>query len=447
MRAAEASHARGVLLFALALPLSVGLALLAPPAVSLAQGCTGGSAEGWANLPTGWHSVTADTTAGATLPSDAVFVLRGQLRGLDESAALAAASVQVKDAGGASVPGTLALIDRLEVEVGLADLRRAALVWRPAAPLTPAVKYEVWWTVGGQSSSTELVVAAASEAPAPAEIDTLEHAEVMALSGPYVQCGVPANCGGGTIQLTFHSSTTRQKGIHVVVSPGTAAANASYQQFELGAVPGKGTLVGLPRRALAISSAAAVANKVALSAAFGESLAEYCVRLVTTDLRNGSTTESEPLCVTSSSTPVDAASWWESAISSCLEPPPPELEDIWCKHHPSALTCGGSGEGGTSGSGGSSAKPDTESSGCACAAPVPTARGALWLGALWLGALALGVRRRQQGRFLVGPSVDDVEVEGHDGHSLRDRGAHPDDHELDARSGQPDQQRQCVVSE
>lgn len=399
--ATRISHLRGAVLFALALPLSVGFALIAPQTVSVAQGCTGGSAEAWSHLPAGWHYVTADASAGATLPANAVFVLRGRLRGLDESAALATANVEVKDGTGAVVTGSLALIDRLAIEVGLADLRSAALVWRPAAPLTPGEKYAVSWNVDGMSGSGELVVGATSEAPTPAQVDSFAYAEVTALSGPYVQCAVPANCGTGTIQLTFHASTTREQGVSAVIQPGASAANASYQLFELGAVPGKGTLAGLPRRALSIASAAAVANKHALSAAFSDALPEYCVRLVATDLRTGDTTQSDPLCVLSSGTPADAAEWWEGAIAMCVEPPPAELRDVWCEHHENALSCGGPGEGGSSGAGGgssagnagSSAKPDSASSDCACAAPGRSSSDAFWLGVVVLGGLAVGLRR------------------------------------------------------
>lgn len=48
---------------------------------------------------------------------------------------------------------------------------------------------------------------------------------------------------------------------------------------------------------------------------------------------------------------------------------------------------------------------------------------------------------------VVGSPMDDVEVEGHRGNALRHSCAHPDDDELDAGTGQPDQQRLSIISE
>ncbi len=334
-------HLRGALVFGLALPLCVGAALLSPRAVSSADACTGGN-PGFSGTNPGWWALYPNEDP--AMPSDGVVVVAGSLKGLSEAEAVASAEVSVTaDAsGGTNVPGDFSLLDHLRIPVGGVTSRDAALVFRPSAPLAPGT-YRVH--VGKYLTKQLTVTAAAASGPALPALSS-SFVTVPELSGAVLSCPSDGNCGQ-KLSLQLPAGLSRRKGIHVSFDVPLGSTTRSLL-FELVPVAGKGTPIFPPARTVVVAPPGWLYGKNrTLVQGFSDDLPEYCVRVAMTDLRDGATTESAPVCVKSGAPQHDYADQWFKSVQSCTSPPAPPLTSIWCQAHANAVECGGTGTGGT----------------------------------------------------------------------------------------------------
>ena len=296
------SHRRGALLFGLALPVCIVAALLAPQTMSSALGCTGG-VLGYSGTP-GWWGMSFNAQ---TIRSDGVVVLRGAVNGLSAQEAYAAAQVSVTTTSGGDVAGTTTLIDDLGVPVGGVTSRAAALVFRPSAPMAPG-EYTIH--VG---TRTALLRVLSGTIPAP-KLATFSSKFVTAaeLAGPVVTCPARRPCGEAIVH-ELPAGLAKRPGILVDAYSGSTGAPRAFV-YDVEAVPGKGTL--LPARARALVEGAQ--HRVSLLQGFSDDVAEYCVRVVRTNLQDDTTVKSQPVCATRGEPALDATEEW---LDLCPKPP------------------------------------------------------------------------------------------------------------------------------
>jgi hypothetical protein len=379
------AHWLGFLIF----PAALTALLAGPPMVGPAEGCSGAGPDyspGWRLLP--WPGDLA-------APTDAVVVFAGTVRELSDTDALEAFSIEVTDASNAAVSGKKSL-ETLEHESPPGQ-RHVAVIWKPDAPLAPASTYTVSWSIASgavalsrgtiSGEGTLKTNGAPSSSPGPTGAATF--ARYRKLVGDLVSCQIGGTCFPET---TFWFGTTEIElpALDLSIAHPSASTSA-YQLTRIQAVPGKGALHKEPPAALRAASYESASTREVL---FSDDLPEYCVQLVTRDLRNDAITISPEICAPASSVSAIGSTLSER-LEHCEEPPSDALKDEWCALHPTADQCqstagtGGVGTGGTTGSGASaSGLADDRDSGCS----MPVSRRHPPLGALAIALLVLGAR-------------------------------------------------------
>jgi hypothetical protein len=367
-----------------AFPAVIAGVLAAPGMVGTAEGCSGGPAV----LSPGWQEVYwADDLAA---PTDAVVVIPGMVKELDDQQALAAFDVSVTDASGAEVPGTLSI-----ESLGMAseELKNVVVVWKPDAPLAAGASYDVSWTIAEGATTGSWVTSsgqgvlvtngALGVAPAPSGQATFER--TRKLVGEVVSCESTSSAGCPTTTLSFPSTEIEPAALALEWSY-PATTTSVYQITRVEPVAGKGVLDG---PAPVILNATPYTEDPVVGLAFSDEVDEYCVRLVTRDLRDGSETTSADICAPASDVSPASPSLLSSYLQSCAAPPNDALTGEWCAVHPGSELCDPLFHPGD----GTAADPEGgDVKGCSCS--LPARRDPRALGLLALGLLALVWRRR-----------------------------------------------------
>lgn len=356
-----------------AAPLVAALFLVGPGMVSTADGCSGASGY---QQPKGWHTLNweGDTTA----PADAVVVLRGSLTGLDASTALAGVTVSLKDAAGVEVPGALAL-ETLETDEWA--LSNVLVVFAPSAPLTTGASYALHWEIAESAQSSPYLStkgdATLKTVTAPS-VDNAPVAEAPVfgrqpeLAGEIVYCSRGATaCPPGA---SFGSEEIQRPTLTLSWSY-VEGQSSQYQLTTIEPIAGKGELVAAPPVEAHLAHTTTTSRSVTLR--FADDVEEYCVHLVTRDLRDQSESVSDPLCASRTEVAPPESSLLEQALESCLEPPTEALTGAWCKTHSNDSRCPSGASNG----------------GCVLSTSAPSPS---WPGLLVVGAAIGLLRRRRQ---------------------------------------------------
>lgn len=378
MRRFLVTHGRAVALFAVAFPLTLGGALLSPAMVSEAAGCSGGP-----NLAVGWHWL--ESTDDGNLPTDGAVLLRGSYRGLDTQAALAAVTVSVTDASIADVPGAVELVE-LHPPTATAP-SDAVIVWRPSAPLSASSSYTATWSVApGSTGTSELNVsgtvtlttgAGPGTTTAPS-LSPVTATRELYFSGNAVSCNAGSSCGPTVFQDGEAERVHLQFGFTV-----PASATGQALLFELEESPGKGKL--LTPGPTSYFGAITPTNERSVGALFSDDVPEYCVTLVTKDLRDGAPVDSQEVC-TAAPTEPPASSPLDTILEHCSESPTAELIPRWCQFHADDAKCQHQL--------GATDATDDSNGGCAC--DVTPRRGPTVPALLFAAGLLVAVRRRRR---------------------------------------------------
>jgi hypothetical protein len=116
---------------------------------------------------------------------------------------------------------------------------------------------------------------------------------------------------------------------------------STYQIVEVIPVTGKGTFASVPIPQLACSNLYSSQVKFALFLFqdFSDSQPEYCVRLRSRDLRDGSTSDGEVVCVPAKDPEISD----DSLIGTCKSPPSEGLKWLWCEYHLGSSLCANTG--------------------------------------------------------------------------------------------------------
>lgn len=353
-------------------PLFAALALVGPGMVSRADGCSGGPnntppPDGWSTLF--WQS---DLTA----PADAVLVFSGGLSGMDAGPALAAVTVTLTDPAGADVPGTLSL-----VPVDPSPAGNVLVVFKPAASLAAGAAYKVHWEVEPSVQSQPWLATSGDDTLKTVTGPSIENAPATEpavfgrkpeLTGEPVQCdrgpyGCPPTTSFGSEEILRPTLTLSWSYVE--------GPSSQYQLTTIEPIAGKGELLADPDVEMHIAHKTTTHRTVTVT--FADELEEYCVRLVTRDLRDGSELVSDPLCAKKSEV-APGPSLLEQALSSCLAPPTEALSGAWCKSHADDEQC----------------QSESPSEGCGLS-PGPAREGGAGL-LLLCAALVLSGRRRSR---------------------------------------------------
>jgi len=325
-------------------PFAAALALVGPGMVSRADGCSGATSTA---LP-GWHALhwQSDLTA----PVDAVVVLNGSVAKMEPAAALAALTVTLSDASGAPVDGTLSLETIESVPQGAEDV---LVVFNPSAPLTAGASYSLHWEVDASAQAAPHLVTSGDATLKPVAAPSVKLAPATQpavfgrkpeLTGPVVHCSrgpnaCPPSTSFGSEEILRPSLTASWSYVE--------GSSSQYQLTTVEPVDGKGDLLEVPLPQAHIAHTTATNRSVTIR--FADELDEYCVRLVTRDLRDQSELVSEPLCATRTELGPPEKSLLEQALTSCLSPPTEALTGAWCKSHADDERCADEGgEGGDS---------------------------------------------------------------------------------------------------
>lgn len=155
---------------------------------------------------------------------------------------------------------------------------------------------------------------------------------------------------------------------HCVLVPGFMGIHR-----QLGSVAGKGVIDGV----LPIFGDLPPYNPGPFEATltFSDDVPEYCVRVVTTDLIAGTSTE-QTACALPDDAEAPGESLLKQWVGSCEKPPSAQLTATWCKSHADAAECA-----------------DESSSGCTLSTRDSSSGGLGWVG---LG-LAAGLLLRRRG--------------------------------------------------
>lgn len=380
------AHWLGFLIF----PAALTALLVGPPMVGPAEGCSGAAPD---HSP-GWRLL--DWEGDPAAPTDAVVVFTGTLHELSDMDALAAFSIEVTDASNVAVSGTKTL-ETVDDQTTQPGWRHVAVIWKPDAPLEPASTYTVKWsiapgavalsrgTISGQG--TLETNGAPGSAPGPSGKATFMRSRKLV--GDLVSCEVGGTCFPGTTTW-FGSSEVELPALAVGIDY-PVHLTSTYQLTQIQAVPGKGTLHAEPPSSL---RAASYGTSYVREVLFSDDLPEYCVQLVTRDLRDDSITVSPEICAPASDVSATGTTLAER-LAQCSEPPNDALKDEWCAVHPTADVCetsAGSADAGTGGTTGAGASDADDDGGCACSTPVSHRNTPF--GALAIALLVLGARRR-----------------------------------------------------
>lgn len=290
-----------------------------------ALACSGAGPGGTQPPQPGVTSFGVPTPEGSTelgIANDGFFVI--EVAGFFTVPAdqLTAISVQVSDAVGAAVSGSLHRFPSRPglfwlADAPLVDGAYTAMVSAPAKPSLPAVTVKL----------------TALGAPTPLALGTVEPTEWFEYhrftGGTQVTCqtGNGSPCGAA---LTFGEveETTPAVDLRVTAPPinGQVAWQASLHRED-----GELMLDWPPQGPILRAG-----DKVGGRLEYAKKLPEYCVTLKMVDQRTDQALTSPPLCWKSGkATAIDAA----GGLASCIEPPSPALFAPWCRAHPSHPRC------------------------------------------------------------------------------------------------------------
>jgi hypothetical protein len=299
---------------------------------------------------------------------------------MEPAAALAALTVTLSDAGGAPIEGTLSLENAGGAPLSADDV---LVVFKPNAPLTAGATYALHWEVEASAQAAPQLQTSGDETLKPVSAPSVDIAPATQpavfgrqpeLTGPVVQCSRGANaCPPST---SFSSEEIQRPTL--TVSWSYVEGNSSqYQLTTVEPIAGKGELFKTPAAEAHIAHTTTTNRSVTLR--FADELDEYCVRLVTRDLRDQSEHVSDPLCAARIEVAPPESSVLEQALKSCLAPPTEALTGAWCKSHADDERCA----------------TDEGGGGCALAPSAPTGS---WSSVLFAcAAFGLLGRRRRRG--------------------------------------------------